>query len=77
MIKPEATFDSFSYQTRMGALIAGVLIATLVAGCAPSIKVTAPDKPIVVNMNVKIEHDLRVRLDKDVDKLIKRDQDIF
>jgi YnbE-like lipoprotein len=45
--------------------------------CSPVVKVEAPDKPIVVNMNVKIEHTLKVKIKKDLDQTIKNNPDIF
>ncbi|MFZ1989353.1 MAG: YnbE family lipoprotein, partial [Alphaproteobacteria bacterium] len=35
------------------------------------------DKPIVINLNVKIEQEVRVRVDKDLDKLVKSDPSLF
>ncbi|HVI90954.1 MAG TPA: YnbE family lipoprotein [Dongiaceae bacterium] len=49
----------------------------LAAGCSPTVKVEAPDKPIVINLNVKIEQEVRVKVDKDVDNLIKSDPNVF
>jgi hypothetical protein len=43
------------------------------AGCTPKIQVEAPKEPIVINMNVKIEHEIRVRVDKDLDDMFKDD----
>jgi hypothetical protein len=51
--------------------------AILLAACQPTVKVEAPDKPIVINLNVKIEHDIRVKIDKDVEELLKTNPDIF
>jgi len=46
-------------------------------GCSPTVKVQAPDKPIEINLNIKIEQDIRIRLDKDVEDLITDNPDIF
>lgn len=35
------------------------------------------EKPIVVNLNVKIDQEVRVRLDRDIDDLISNNPDIF
>lgn len=43
------------------------------AACQPTVKVEAPDKPIVINMNV----DVRVRLERDVQELLKQNEDVF
>jgi hypothetical protein len=39
--------------------------------------VEAPDKPIVINLNVKIEQEVRVKIDRDVEELLKSNPDIF
>jgi len=45
--------------------------------CSPTVKVQAPDEPIEINLNIKIQQDIRIRLDKDVDELITDNPDIF
>lgn len=52
-------------------------ICGLDAGCQPTIRVEAPDKPIVINMNIKIEQDVRVRLEKDVQSLLQQNPNLF
>lgn len=49
----------------------------LLMGCSPTVKVEAPDKPIVVNLNVKIDHTLYVQVKKDVAATIAKNPDIF
>ncbi|MDA0997279.1 MAG: YnbE family lipoprotein [Proteobacteria bacterium] len=49
----------------------------LVSACTPSVKVEAPDKPIVINLNVKIEHEVRVRVEKDIDALLSQNPNLF
>jgi hypothetical protein len=60
-------------RTRILGLIAPAVIA---AGCA-TVQVRAPDKPIEINLNVKIDQEIRVKLDKDAEALIKNNPDIF
>jgi YnbE-like lipoprotein len=50
--------------------------AAIVAGCA-TIKIEAPDKPIEINLNVKIEQELRIKLDREIENLIADNPDIF
>ncbi|MEK9673225.1 MAG: YnbE family lipoprotein [Rhodospirillaceae bacterium] len=59
------------------ALSAMLLGGLLTGGCEPTVKVAAPEKPITINLNVKIEHEVRVRLEKDVDDLLKKKSDLF
>ncbi|MGV8947812.1 MAG: YnbE family lipoprotein [Candidatus Paracaedibacter sp.] len=49
----------------------------LLIGCNPTVKVEAPDKPIVINMNMKIDHKVKVKVQKDLKKAKKDNPDIF
>lgn len=51
---------------RLGLFWLGVLLS----GCSPSVRLEAPEKPIEITMNVKIEHEIRLKIEKDVDELI-------
>ncbi len=57
-------------------LLAALWIASL-AACAPKIQLQAPKEPITINLNVKIEHEIRVKVDQDLDNLFDEDDDIF
>jgi hypothetical protein len=54
-----------------------VAVAGLLAACNPTVKVEAPDKPIVINLNVKIEQEVRVKVDKDVESLVNNNPNLF
>ncbi len=57
-----------------------LILATLpllVAACTPTVKLEAPDKPIEINMNIKIEQEVRVRVERDLDKEIMANPDLF
>ncbi len=56
-------------------LLTALLI--FVAGCNPTVKVEAPDKPIEINLNVKIEHHILLEVDKDLEELFSEDSDVF
>ena len=47
------------------------------AGCHPTVKVKAPKKPVEINLNVKIQHELHIKVDKGVNKAIKENPDLF
>lgn len=51
--------------------------AIYLLGCAPSVKLEAPEKPIEINMNIKIEHEIRLKVEKDVDELISNQKGLF
>ena len=63
--------------TAQRSITAGVIGAAFLAtGCA-TVKVEAPDEPIEINLNVKIEQEVRIRLDREIDDLITNNPDIF
>lgn len=61
----------------MKQVIISIIAVALLAACTPTVKVEAPDKPIEINLNINIEHRVKVEIDKDVRKAIKSNPDIF
>jgi hypothetical protein len=57
--------------------MAGVGIVVALGACTPRVEVAAPDKPITINLNVKIDHEIRVKVDKDLDKVLSGDSGLF
>ena len=49
----------------------------LLAGCTPTVQMQAPKEPIEINLNVKIEHEIRVQVDKELEGLFDEDSDVF
>ena len=45
-----------------------VLLASLPA-CTPTVQIAAPKEPIEINMNIKIEHQIRVQVDEELEDL--------
>lgn len=63
---------------RHSICIANLLWSTFyLTGCSPSVKLEAPEKPIEINMNIKIEHEIRLKVEKDVDELISNQKGLF
>ena len=54
-----------------------IVISIMSGGCTPTVKVEAPDKPITINLNVKIEHEIRVKVDRELDELISQEKGLF
>ncbi|OWJ58299.1 YnbE family lipoprotein [Inquilinus limosus] len=51
--------------------LGGCLGAALLLGaCSPVIRVEAPDKPIEINLNVKVEQDVKVQVDRSLQKVV-------
>lgn len=49
----------------------------LLVACTPRIELAMPDKPITINLNVKIDHEIRVKVDKELDDLFDTDSGLF
>lgn len=56
-------------------LIGLPVLLLLLVGC--TLKVAAPDKPITINLNVKIEHEVRIKVEKDLENLFEEESDLF
>jgi hypothetical protein len=52
-------------------------LAGFVLGCEPTVKLEAPEEPIVINLNVKIEQEVRVRIEESAERDIATNPDIF
>lgn len=48
-----------------------------ISACTHRVEVAPPDKPININMNVKIDHEVRVKVEKDLDSVISQNSDLF
>jgi hypothetical protein len=54
-----------------------VMAAVMAAGLGGCVNVSAPDKPIEINLNIKITQEVIYRLDREAKALIKDNPDIF
>ena len=54
-----------------------MVVLSFLAGCNPTVKIEAPDKPIEINLNVKIEHEIRLQVDKDLEGLFDEESEVF
>ena len=54
-----------------------LLCIFIFSGCSPTVKVAAPDKPITINLNVKIEHQIKVQVEKELDDVLSTDSGLF
>lgn len=61
----------------MNKILLSLMTIALAGACTPTVKVEAPDKPIEINMNVNIDHRVRVEIDRDVQSAIQNNKDIF
>ncbi len=54
----------------------GLLLIALLA-CTPTVQVAVPNEPITINLNVRIEHEIRVRVEEDLDDIFSEDSGLF
>ena len=66
-----------SLRNGLKQIACGLVVVGLAAACAPTVKVQAPDEPITINLNVKIEHEIRVKVEKDIDDLFSEEGGLF
>lgn len=52
-------------------------VLSLALGCQPTVKVEAPKEPITINLNIKLEAEVRVKLEEAAQKDIKQNPNIF
>ncbi len=61
----------------MRSLTTAGLILGISTGLSACVQVSAPDKPIVINLNINIKQEVVYRLDGDAKSLINEEADIF
>lgn len=47
------------------------------SACTPSVQVAAPEKPININLNVKIQHEILIKVDKQLDSMFSESSGLF
>ena len=55
-------------------------IAFVVGGlsaCSPRVELALPEKPIEININAKIDHEVKVKVERDVQELLVTQKDLF
>lgn len=62
---------------RSRRLPALALIVPLAVACTPRVALEAPEEPITINLNVKIDHQIRLKVEKDIDDLFNENSELF
>ncbi len=53
-------------------IITIIVCSAVLIGCTPTVKVQAPNEPININLNVKIDHEINIKVDKALDNIINK-----
>ncbi len=46
-------------------------------GCTPRVEVVPSDKPITINLNVKIDHEIRIKIEKELQEALSEKNGLF
>ena len=58
-------------------LTAVVLACGLILACQPTVKVEAPPEPITINLNIKLDAEVRLKIEEQAQEDIEANPDIF
>lgn len=54
-----------------------ILSCLVITACAPTVKVEPPQEPITINLNIKLDADIRVKLEEEAKKDIAANPGVF
>ncbi len=77
LVHPSSVITGTMMKQRMLVPLLVVTLTGALAACQPTVKIEAPDKPIEINLNVKIEQEIRVKVDRELDDLLAENPDLF
>lgn len=62
-----------------GILLSGFALALLgvSAACSPTVQLAAPTEPIHIKLDVKIEHEIRIKVERELDELLSPESGLF
>lgn len=55
-------------------VLLSIFFIALGSACSPRVEIAAPEKPIEINLNVKIEHEVRIKVQKDLEEEVFSDE---
>lgn len=70
-------FQSRPMKSRALVATGGAVLALALAACNPTVKIEAPDKPIEINLNIKIDQQVRVKVDRELEDVLASNPDLF
>lgn len=60
-----------------GAVARCLPVFIALCACTPKVAVEAPREPITINLNVKVEHEIRVKVDRELEDLFEEEDELF
>lgn len=65
-----------SVQRMLFGVLGLSIIASTTIGCTPTVRVATPE-PITINLNVKIEHEIYIRVARELDEMFSDSSGLF
>ncbi|WP_397379504.1 YnbE family lipoprotein [Pseudomonas sp.] len=62
---------------RLRSFLAVLLLGLLSTACTPTVQLAMPNEPININLNVKIEHEIYIKVDKALDSMFSESSGLF
>jgi hypothetical protein len=69
--------NSITKITRQTLILSTLGGALALSGCTPTVKVEAPKEPITINLNIKLDAEVRVKLEEAAKKDIQSNPGVF
>lgn len=66
-----------SRSAALWVLAAGALLAGGLSACSPTVQLAAPTEPIHIKLDVKIEHEIRIKVEQQLDQLLSPESGLF
>jgi hypothetical protein len=54
-----------------------IVTAIGISACTPTVQVAMPTEPITINLNVRIEHEIRIKVERELDDMFSADSGLF
>lgn len=62
---------------RINLVLSAFVLALLSSACTPTVQLSAPKEPININLNVKIKHEIYIKVDKELDNIFDESSGLF
>jgi hypothetical protein len=54
-----------------------LMLGLLSVACTPTVQLAMPNEPININLNVKVEHEIYIKVDKALDSMFSDSSGLF
>jgi len=55
-------------------LMAATAMLLVAVACTPTVKLQAPEKPIEINLNINIKHEILIKVEKEVEEMFEEEE---